>query len=147
MFSQSKVEEQSDSLINLLTEQCADLEKLLTLAREETIIAESGDFDGLLEIVSERAKLGDKLVVFQQQIADLKVQLGTAAEPTLQSQLSSKIAALVNQVLTQDDITRPWLVAARSMAADNLTHLDIGQRSTNAYARGTIKGLAYDQQI
>ena len=147
MLLQTKVEEQSDSLINLLTSQCSDLEKLLSLAREETVVAESGNFDELLQIVSERAKLGDKLVVFQQQIADLRIQLGAAAEPALQSPLASKIATLVNQVLTQDSLSRPWLVAARTNAINSLAQIHSATRSTNAYTRETTKGLAYDQTI
>ena len=40
MFQTQEITKNSDSLIELLTAQCADLEKLLTLAREETLAAE-----------------------------------------------------------------------------------------------------------
>ena len=45
------IKENSDSLIDLLTDQCVELETLLSLAREETLAAKSGDFGAIMGFI------------------------------------------------------------------------------------------------
>ena len=61
MNNSENLKDNSDSLIGLLTSQCVDLEKLLSLAREETQAAQQGKFFKILDIVSERAEITKKL--------------------------------------------------------------------------------------
>ncbi|MEJ7713932.1 MAG: hypothetical protein WKF84_29825 [Pyrinomonadaceae bacterium] len=48
-------------MISLLTAQCADLEALLSLARQETAAAVKNDFAEVMCLVEERAALGSRL--------------------------------------------------------------------------------------
>ena len=61
MTYSGKIAENSDSLIELLSAQCGDLEMLLALSREETNAIERGNFESVLDIVSKRAELGNRL--------------------------------------------------------------------------------------
>lgn len=147
MFAPQKLEKQSDSLIDLLTAQCRDLEKLLSLAREETVAATLGDFDGILRIVSERAHLSDKLETFQRQIADLRQRLGSEGEPIWQSSVAVRMSEVVRQIVSHDAQTQFLLTTARQKSADELKNLEYSQRGSNAYLRETHKGLAYSQSF
>jgi flagellar biosynthesis/type III secretory pathway chaperone len=147
MFPSDKVIQNSDSLMDLLTAQCADLEKLLSLAREEMTAAEEGDFDELLRVVTERATLGERLADFQKQILDIRLRLGASVEQVFQSPLSFRMSELITKVLAEDSKTRPRLIAARQDATTALAQLDYSQRGTNAYMRENSKGLSYDRNL
>ncbi|MBS1792369.1 MAG: hypothetical protein JSS81_00865 [Acidobacteria bacterium] len=137
--------ENSDSLIDLLTAQCADLEKLLALAREETAAAQQGKFFRILDIVSERAEITQKLETFQQQIAELRGCLNAANANAIQQNTLDRIVELANLTIVQDNQTRLLLTASRDEAGEALKKIDRGQQGTSAYLRESKKGLAYNR--
>jgi hypothetical protein len=133
---------QSDSLIGLLTDQCADLERLLALAREETTAAESGSFGTLLNISSERAEIGKRLETFQRQIAELRGFLGKNEDNPQQHEITKRTVELAGLTLEQDQKTMLLLSAVREKTGDDLNKLETGNRNTNVYLREQQKGLA-----
>ena len=143
MQSLNKITEKSDSLIELLTDQCADLEKLLALARQEKIAAESGQFDKLLNIVSERVTIGNRLEIFQLQISELRDFLGANDA----AKLTARIVEVANLTMTQDKQTKLLLASARENTAIELTNLEKSRRGTSAYLREDKKGLAYERDF
>ncbi|MEZ5425385.1 MAG: hypothetical protein R2747_03890 [Pyrinomonadaceae bacterium] len=147
MLNQKKIEQNSDSLIELLTAQCADLEKLLQLAREETLAAEGGDFLGILDIVSRREELSRRLETFQRQIAELRGTLGEAEEDLRRSKISAQVVAIANLTLAQDRETRLLLSASREESRKDLRNLDRYQKGTNSYLRQETRGLAFDRNL
>lgn len=144
MNNSQVINEQSDSLITLLTDQCADLERLLLLAREETIAAESGNFGTLLNISSERAEIGKRLETFQHQIAELRGFLDKNDDCSQQQKISQRAVELASLTLEQDQKTLLLLNGIREQASDDLRKLDAGSRNTNVYLREQQKGLALD---
>lgn len=141
MLNSDKIEQKSDSLIDLLSAQCIDLEKLLNLAREETIAVKHGNFGKLIDIVSERDKIGSRLETFQQQIAELRIGL----EKTSYQTLTSKIIETTNMTLAQDNKTKLLLEGTREETVQELKNLDTFQKGTNAYLKERKKGLAYSR--
>ncbi len=75
----NRLKENSDSLIGLLAGQCADLEVLFDLAQRETAAAGQKDFETVFSIVTERARIGEKLETYQRQIAELRSFLAGSA--------------------------------------------------------------------
>lgn len=136
------ISEQSDSLISLLTDQCADLERLLALAREETTAAELGNFGTLLNISSERAEIGKRLETFQRQIAELRGFLGKNEDNPQQEEVTKRAVELAGLTLEQDQKTLLHLSAMREKTGEDLKKLDSGNRNTNIYLREQQKGLA-----
>lgn len=143
MASSKEIIKKSDSLIDLLTAQCGDLEKLLTLAREETLAVQNGNFDDVLNIVSERAAISHRLETFQQQLSELRDHLGAASAATL----TARIVEVANLTLIQDRQTKILLTTAREKFTGEITNLERSQRGTNAYLREETRGLAYDQSF
>lgn len=147
MNEEQTVRENSDSLIDLLTSQCADLEKLLALAREETDAAQHGKFFKILDIVSERAEITKKLETFQQQIAELRGCLANTAQNAVQATATSRIVELASQTLAQDRQTRLLLTASREESATAIKNLERSNSGANAYLQNERKGLAYSRNI
>lgn len=139
--------ENSDTLIGLLTAQCADLEKLLMLAREETAAAQEGKFFKILDIVSERAEIADKLETFQKQISDLRRCLDSVKQATAQQDAVNRVVELAQMTIEQDNETRLLLTASRDEAARSMRNLERTQHNSNAYLRGGQKGLAYSRNF
>lgn len=147
MQSSEKIVEKSDSLIELLTAQCGDLENLLALARRETKAAEQNDFEAIFEIVSERSKVSCRLETFQQQINELRGFLSANESNSKQNEIAARITEIGNLTLAQDGKTRTLLIAARDSAALELQNIEKANRGTNAYLRDTRKGLAYNRSF
>lgn len=143
MFQQQNIIENSDSIIEILAAQCSDLEQLLAIAREETLAAEAQDFEKIFEIVSERAKIGERLEVFQQKISELRGFLGDNNE-TKRNQLANRIAEIASMTMEQDEKTRLLLNGLKEQTVDELNNLDAGNRNTNVYLRGQQTGLTYN---
>jgi len=133
----------SDSLIELLGAQCCDLEKLLMLAREETLAAQQGKFLKVWEIVSERAEIGQRLETFHRQIAELRGKLESVGENVSRYDITNRVIELANQTLVQDQQTRALLNESRTKAIEGLNQLDRSSYGTRAYMRENTKGLAY----
>lgn len=144
MISSETINEKSDSLIELLTAQCGDLEKLLALARQETRAAETEDFETIMEIVSEREKISRRLETFQQQISELRGTLNEGHE-IYKSSVTMRVVELAEQTLAQDILTKKLLTAARAETADKLVNLSVSKRGANAYLGEPKRGLAYDR--
>jgi len=143
MSRSEKIKNNSDSLIDLLTSQCADLEELLALAREETEAAKQGNFLGILDVVSERAKIGEKLETFQRQITELRSNL----EEPIPTNVSSRVIELSNLTLYQDRKTQKLLNSAKEEASAELKTLEKAEQNTNAYITPKRKGLAFERDI
>jgi hypothetical protein len=137
----------ADSVLDLLIAQCADLEVLLALARREEQATAEKNFDEILRVVAERATLGERLEVYQRQFAELRQQLGAAAETVLQSAVTRQTLALVTEIQTTDNRTRPLLLAARSELLSEQQRLAQAQRGVNAYLRDGYTGLACDRRV
>jgi hypothetical protein len=137
---------EADSLFDLLSAQCADLEALLALARGETVAVQGRNFDELIRITAERATLGERLEVYHRQIAELRQRLGTTAESALQSPSAVRITELVNSVQTQDQQTRPLLLRMREEIGEESKKLNHTARSLTAYLNeGRMPAVACDQ--
>ena len=135
-----KLENRSDSLIELLTEQCADLENLLSLAREETNAAKQGNFARIIDIYEKRSELGERLETFQQQITELRQSIGQRIPVTI----SEKISEVVNMTLAQDSETRKLLTAGNEETIKELTVLEKARQNTKLYSTERRKGLALE---
>lgn len=133
--SAAHIADESDSLIELLVAQCADLEILLSLAGEETAAARRNDFVEVIRVVSERATIGERLESYHRQIAELRGRLGHSAEQDFQSETARCAVRLILDIQKQDARTRPLLLAARSEAAQGLHRLEQTSRSAAAYLR------------
>jgi flagellar biosynthesis/type III secretory pathway chaperone len=146
MNTASRITAEADSLLGLLIAQCDDLEALLALSRRETAAAEARDFEEIIRLTAARATLGERLEVYHRQIAEMRQQLGAAADSAIQSPVATRIAELVNGVLAQDDKTRPLLMTVRQEAAQERKQLEQTQRSLAAYlSDGRMPAVACDQ--
>lgn len=147
MFRQQDIKQHSDALIDLLAAQCGDLEKLLSLAREETAAVEKRDFEQIFSIVSERATVGERLEIFQKQVAELRARLSDGDNMFLQNPIVEKTNRLIFEIMAQDNLNRPLLESAKTEAATELNQLDSSQRRSNAYSNQMTKGIAYSKTI
>lgn len=147
MFHSNKIIKNSDSLIELLTAQCGDLEQLLALARAETTATGQGNFEGVLDIVSKRAELSQRLETFHQQIAELREHLGNNASVALNHEITARVIEIANLTLAQDQKTKMLLTDARENAVSELNNLEKSNRGTNAYLREETKGLSYTRNF
>lgn len=147
MFQSEEIADKSNSLIELLTAQCADMEKLLTLAREETLAAEQGDFLGILDIVSDRERIGKRLETFQRQLAELRSSLGESDAVIRRNQMAARVIEIANLTIAQDSKTKLLLQSAQRDAAGELNNLGKFSRGSNAYLRSSTKGLSYERDF
>lgn len=139
-MNQPKIIQQAEPIIELLIAQCADLESLLVLAKRETSVVENGDFEELLTIVEERATLEQKLDIFQRQIEALRESMGYKFELTMKNAIVERAAFLITEIQTQDQHTRPLLLAAKNEASEKLQSVSRSQKSINAYSKEPAKG-------
>lgn len=148
MIQPNKIVKNSDSLITLLAAQCVDLESLLALAREETTAAQQGNFENILEIVTRRAEICDRLETFQQQIAELRQNMeASGVAVPIDNGISNKIVEIANLTIVQDQKTKLLLTDARTNAAAELAILEKSQRGTNAYLREETRGLSCNRNF
>ena len=149
MPSAAHITPHADSLIELLVAQCADLEALLSLARQQEAAATGGDFAEIMRLVGERATLGERLEIYHRQVAEVRARVGANAESVLRGETAQRAVKLVTDIQAQDARTRPLLAAARDEASDSLTRLDRTRRTANAYARAPQRAasVACDQRI
>lgn len=142
----ANISAESGALMKLLVAQCADLELLLSLARHETAAVQQRDFDELIRITAKRARLGERLERYQQQIIELRAQLGQFAETMLQNPTVIRINELVNRVQSQDEQTRPLLLNARREMEQEQRQLNQMQRGLTAYmGEHRMPAVACDQ--
>lgn len=138
---------EADSLLDLLIAQCADLEALLALSRRETAAAEARDFAGMIEVVTERATLGERLEIYHRQIAEMRQHLGAAADPALQSKTATRVTELITGILAQDERTRPMLATVHDQIGIERRNLNQIRRGLTAYLRdGRGPAVACDER-
>ena len=143
----SSINAQSDSVIAILVEQCQDLERLLLLARQETLALRTNDFDQLLDIVKERAVLTSRLEVYHQQLAELR-GLIKGSEPATPSEIVTKTQALVMELNLQYSESKPLLLAAREKLLQDTRQLEQVRRGVNGYSQNSYPtSVAYDQHL
>lgn len=147
MLIPEEIAKQSDSLIELLTEQCSDLEKLLSLAREETLAAKQGNFLGLIDIVSDREKIGSRLETYHLQISELRNSLGENDETIRRQEITKRVIEIANLTIAEDNRNLLLLSESREKAVEELGNLEKSSRGNNAYLRAQTRGLAYDINI
>ena len=135
MNTRSQITAQADSLIEILTAQCSDLEELLRLARRETEAAAAKDFDAVMRLVERRAPLVERLEVYHRRIAELRVKLGGGSADLLGLSLSDRTVRLAADISQQDARTRPLLIEAFEETALSLSRLERGRRGASAYLR------------
>src|SRR5215208_851796 len=104
---------QYDSLIDILFAQYGDLEALLQLARRETAAVEQQNFEQVMEVVKERATLGQRLEVYHRQLAEMRARLGEAYTSALENPVAARTVSVISAIKLQDARTRPLLLAAR----------------------------------
>jgi flagellar biosynthesis/type III secretory pathway chaperone len=147
MASSNNLIKHSDSLIELLAAQCVDLEKLLSLAKEETAAAEQGKFLKIWDIVSQRTAIGKRLETFHHQISEIRSHLESKGENLSQYDITNRVIELANLTLLQDQQTRFLLTESRKELSASLVNLDKSHHGTNAYLRENTKGLACDRSF
>lgn len=148
MKNRTPIEIESDSVMDILAAQCADLEALLALARREAEAAEQRDFEEIMRIVHERATLGERLEVYHRQMAELRQRLSEPVDNAFRSPVAAHAVELALDIQAQDARTRPLLVAARAEATTALSRLNQGRRSIHGYLRDARPlAVACDQII
>lgn len=147
MASSDNLLNNSDTLVGLLTAQCTDLEKLLSLAKEETVAAEEGKFTRIWDIVSERGTIGKRLETYHQQIAELRSTLESRGQKFGPSEIAGRAIELANLTLIQDQQTHKLLCESRDRTATEMINLERSNSGTNAYLRQPTRGLSYDQNF
>ena len=141
------LDQNADSLINLLTAQCADLEKFLLLAREATRLAGEGDFEKTLQLMETRLNLSARLEISHRQIAELRESIGGAKNSGGQNSLLLKTTALVNEIMQYDAKTKSILLAVRADKFTAIENLIRRRQCSGAYSGDAAKGLVYDLVI
>ena len=91
--------------VELLAAQCSDLERLLSLAKDETEAAREGRFTRIWDIVTERSIIGKRLETFHQQIAELRSALESHGENPTKYDITNRVIELANLTLIQDQET------------------------------------------
>lgn len=147
MSASENLTKNADSLVGLLTAQCSDLERLLALAKEETVAAEEGRFTRIWDIVSERSKIGKRLETYHQQIAELRCSLDSQGDTLERYDVTRRIIELANLTLMQDRQTHKLLCDNRDRTAAELINLDKASSGTDAYMRQPSRGLSYDRNF
>jgi hypothetical protein len=134
--------------MDILFAQYSDLEALLVLARREAEAAEHRDFDQILEVVKQRATLGDRLEVYHRQLAELRSKLGSTYGPQLEDPVVARTVSVVEAIRLEDSRTLPLLVAARGEALEQSMRAGQARRNLGAYASGGPKTpVACDKHI
>lgn len=137
----------SVTLVELLADQCSDLERLLSLAKEETAAAAAGKFTRIWDIVSERSLIGRRLETFHRQIAELRSRLESNGESIRGYDVTARVIELANLTLIQDQQTRKLLMESRERATEELVGLERGHLGTNAYLHQPTRGLSFDRNL
>ena len=147
MASSRNLVNNSDTLVDLLSAQCSELETLLALAREETQAAQDGKFLKVLDIVSERSRVGKRLETYHQQISELRGTLQAEGHNVSGYDITNRVMELANMTLVQDQKTRPLLAALKSEAVASLQNVETSTYRANAYLKENRKGLAFDRSL
>jgi hypothetical protein len=148
MKQATQIEDQAETVIEILAAQCADLEALLALARREMDAVERNDFEEVIAVVGERTTLGARLEVYHHQIAEMRKRLGEPILKTFQGMVANRTAELVTEILTQDTRTNSLLAAEQEKVSTALSRLNRGQRGVHGYLReGRTGSVAYDRTI
>jgi ABC-type Fe2+-enterobactin transport system substrate-binding protein len=147
MLNTEEINKKSDTLIELLTAQCADLEKLLSLAKQETLAAKNAKFLDLIDIVTDREQIGKRLETYHLQISELRSSLGENDETMRRHEITKKVIEIANLTIAQDNRSLLLLSEAREKQIDEREEIERSYRGNSAYLSEQRKGLAYDRNI
>lgn len=147
MSARENIKSHSDSLMELLAAQCADLEQLLALAREENAAARRNDFNEIMRIVTERDNVSGRLETYRQQIGEIRGFLETHSDNVARKRLTDCIIETVNLTLAQDAETKALLAGERDRVALELRKIDNSRKQVAAYQTEPRKGLAYTENL
>ena len=145
MGHREKVIEGSESIISLLTAQCADLEELLALAREETAAAEQGNFLSILDIVTERERIGNRLEECQRQTERFRAAIDK--DVGMPAELADRIVETARLTIEQDMRTRMLLDSAKEDLRAELDVVERRRHSMGGYRQPEEKGTVCDQRL
>ncbi len=146
----ASVVQQAEPLIEILAAQCTDLEALLRLAQRETAAAERKNFGEMMQVIDERATLGDRLEVYHRQIAEMRTRLSDASlTPILSSEVAQQTVRLAADIQAQDARTRPLLLQARTDTLLQLNQTQQSRKGVGAYLREGYSpaSIACDQRV
>jgi hypothetical protein len=147
MPGKGSVEPTIYSFMDILFSPCDDLEVLLRLARREAVAAEQKNFGQILEVVQQRATLGDRLEIYHRQLSEFRSHLGDAMEPALHSSAAAEAAALATAIKLEDARSLPLLLAARSDALQKSLRAADTRRNLGVYAqRRQPEAMACDRK-
>jgi hypothetical protein len=147
LTTKATINTHADSLIDLLVAQCADLEALLKLARQESAAATQNDFDRMLEVTTQRATLGERLESYHRQISELRAVMGDSAEHVLQSTLVKDSIRLALEIQGNDKVTSTSLIHLRTNTNGQISRLEQGRRNSTAYlSEARVAGIKCDRR-
>jgi len=142
MADYEKVLKNSESVVDILSAQCEDLESLLVLAREEAEAVKKNDFLSLVDIVSERARIGERLETFQRQTTELKHCLTGDAQF---KSIADRVIEVARLTIEQDKATAAELADFQADASEQIGQLGKGKKSIGKYLMTDGKGLVCDK--
>jgi flagellar biosynthesis/type III secretory pathway chaperone len=123
----------SDSLMDLLAAQCADLEALLLLARRESVAARMGSFEDLLTITQARLGLGEQLEEHHRQIMSLRETFAGPQRSRAADELTERTRQLAVEIQAHDAGTTALLVTSRARLGQEISALEKNQQNSMAY--------------
>jgi prefoldin subunit 5 len=141
-------ESNAESIIEILTAQCRDLESLLKLAHEQAIAAEKSDFDEILRVTTDRARLGERLEVYHRQIDEMRRELDRHSSGVFESEPVKRTLELIQEIQLLDSQTGPKLLATRHRLIEEgqkLNHASNGIRAYHGEQRRSA--LGWDQTV
>lgn len=142
----SPISDNSDSIIEILVAQCKDLERLLVLAKQETIALQRDDFNQLFGIVKERTILSSRLEVYHKQLAELRSVI--APNHSTPDHIVNTTTELVIAIQTQYEQSQPLLLVAKEKLFKEKQQLEQSRRGVDSYLHSyNPTSVAYDRHL
>ncbi len=136
----SSVSHDIPALMDLLRRQVALFEQLQRLSREQARVVQEGTVDALLALLAKRQRFTDALTQLQLQIEPYRSDWPAVRAAFADSdgaevdQLVDRSAAMLEQILGQDDRDRESLQAIHARIGSELGKINHVSRARNAYA-------------
>jgi len=140
------INDNSNSIIEILVAQCQDLEKLLVLAKQETLVLQKNDFEQLFIIIKERATLSSRLELYHKQLADLRSAI-TQNQVTPENIVNTTVD-LVSAIQTQYAQNGLLLLEAKEKLFKERQQLEQTRRGVDSYLHSyNPTSVAYDHHL
>jgi len=134
-------------LAGLIDEQHAQCVELETLSRAQSAMVESGDTDGVLDMLGRRQTIIDRIARLSDQLSPLRSGreellsgLPTADRDRLRASVE-EIARLVERVRERDDQDRQAMERRRAGIAGELSGLARSRGAVAAYSGGRVGAI------